>query len=100
MNKVQLGGTAKRIRGGDGASTAWAFVLVEVDGKNGKKASHSVKAFGEVANKLRAFEEGDEVEIVGHLERQKPKDGGENWETIVVADRATGPQPQEEDIPF
>lgn len=99
MNIVKLAGTAKRIRGGDGNTTPWAFALIEVDGQKGKKVSHNVKAFGNAADDLRGFGEGDEVELVGHLERSKVKDS-DAWETVVVIDKARRVEPVEEDIPF
>lgn len=99
MNQVKLAGTAKRIRGGDGAKMAWAFANIEVDAKAGKKATHSVKAFGANATAIRAFEEGEPIEIQGHLERQKVKDS-EQWETVVIVDRVVSTHQQEEDIPF
>src|SRR3954462_2521219 len=99
MNIVKLAGTAKRIRGGDGNTTPWAFALIEVDGKNGKRVSHNVKAFGGAADDLRGFKEGDEVQLTGHLERSKSKET-DAWETVVVVDQARRTEPAEDDIPF
>lgn len=99
MNEVKLGGTAKRIRSGKGATTAWAFGLIEVAGRAGKKATHNVKAFGNPANALAEIAEGSAVELTGHLERQKVQDS-DTWETVVVVDRVSTPHGAEDDIPF
>ena len=97
INAVSISGTVENIGHQDGERGAFCWLKLKTTDR--KTLFSTVKAFGEVAEALRVFAEGDRLLVQGKLAVYKndKREGEPVWETYILATGAVKLASDDED---